>query len=402
MGGLLLGLGLVASGQSSTGSVYNVFGVGSLAREGLGGYRSMGNAGIGSRSASMVNLKNAASLNAIVGPTQIFDVDVAFKSLQQFSGENSFSTFLGGLENLNMWMRIGKGSAVALGAGVFSDGRYDITDPYVISPMGDSYGVRYRGTGGITRFYLAGSQEVFSNLNIGARASFLLGNLSTQQTISGSSLLEDLEVYESNVVKKFIIDFGAQYTLPVGERQEFTIGMTYRPAFSLSIDKESKIVRALYDSLTAVGEDRLTLPEKYGIGLEYRQASWGVSLDSEFEKWGVNPVSENNGYRDQLSVSFGAEFQRNFASERYINRITWRAGYGYRSNYTTIRGTDYANSSVSFGFGLPVSRGYGQLNFGYEYSGMGTLNNGLVYEQLHCITLNVSIKDIWFKRQVYD
>lgn len=398
----LLLVALSGFGQSSTGSTYNIFGVGTLWDDGLGAYRSVNNAAIGSRQAAYVNLKNPAALNAIAGPTQIFDVDVAMKGLSQQTNGESFSTMLGGLENINLWLKTGKRSGFILGASPFSDGRYDITDSYVASPVVGSYNVRYQGSGGITRFYAAASQGIGRYVSVGVRGSFLMGKLTSTQTLGGNSLVSGVQSTDTRVLKKFIVDFGTQLNIPLSEKQQFTIGVIYRPRFDLSFDTENKIIRDEYDSITDVSEDNLIFPEKYGVGLEYRRSKMSFSLDGELERWGVNGEQDDFTYKDQFSLAFGVAYQNDPVAYNYLGRVIWRAGYGYKTAYTEIRGTTFANSSFSVGLGLPVNRGLGLINLGYKYTGLGTTDNKLVYEQLHTFSLNISIRDLWFRKTVYD
>lgn len=396
----ILSFNIVA--QSTTGSTYGIYGVGTLSEDGLGAYRSVNNAAIGSRQAGSVNLKNPASLNAISGPTQIFDVDVALKSLAQKTTGQSFSTMLGGLENFNLWLRTGRRAALSLGASPFSDGRYDVTDSYVTSSVVGSYSVRYQGSGGVTRFYLAASQGVGKYLNVGVKGSFLLGKLTSTQTLFNNGLLSGIEIEDSKTLNKFIFDFGAQINIPVSEKQQMTVGLTYRPRYDLSFDSESKVIRDAYDSVTEVSTNTLAFPEKYGVGVEYRLAKMSFSVDGELERWGVNGESDDFTYKDRIAVAFGFAYQHDPLSYNYFSRITFRGGYGYKTYYTEIRGSQFGNSSFSIGLGLPVNRGFGMVNLGYKYAGMGTTNNKLVHEQLHTFSVNMSIRDIWFRKKAYD
>lgn len=400
---LLLLISVTLLAQSTTGSTYNIFGVGTLSEDGLGAYRSMNNTGIGSRQPQSVNLKNPAALNAISGPTQVFDVDVTLKALSQQNDDESFNTMLGGLENINLWLKAGKRAGLVLGASPFSDGRYDITDSYVASPIVGSYSIRYQGDGGITRFYVGGSQGIGKFLSVGAKASFLLGKLTSTQTLGGNSLVSGVVSTDERVLKKFIFDLGTQVNIPVAENQQLTIGVTYRPRCDLKFDTESKLIRDGYDSVTTgTYDNKLIFPEKYGVGLEYRFRKLSFALDGEYDRWGINGQYDDYTYKDRISLSFGMTYQKDPASYNYLGRVTWRAGYGFRTSYVEVNKTTFANSSVSLGMGLPISQGFGMVNIGYKYSGQGTSSNNLVYEQLHTFSLNISIRDLWFRKIRYD
>lgn len=394
-------LTLSAFGQSTTGSVYGIYGIGTLYTDGMGAYRSMNNAAIGSRLPGAVNLKNPAALSAVNIATQIFDVDLAAKSLHQKTSSSSTSAMVGGLENLNLWLHLGQKTGMVMGMNQFSDARYDITNDKRSSSIG-TYSVRYQGSGGLFQMYVGAGHSIGKYLSVGAKGSFLFGKITSQQTIGTNGLVSGVESTESRVLKQFVVDLGTQLTIPISTNHQITLGFIYRPSYNLNFRTEDKLIQNTSDSVTSYSKSNMIFPEKYGVGFEYRMRRLTISVDGELDKWGVNGKQDGYNYIDQYSLSAGVSYQNDPDSYTYFNRMAFRAGFGMKNYYVQVNGTQFGNQSFSLGVGLPVSRGFGMLNVGYKYAGLGTTDNNLVYEQLHTFTVNMSIRDMWFRKNVFD
>jgi hypothetical protein len=393
----------VGLGQSSAPSVYNAFGIGRLTDFGLGSLGSSGNASIGLRSDYLVNLKNPASFNSIKWPNQILDVGISFGGFSQKTTTESDQTMIGGLQNLNMWFKPNEKFAFVFGMNQYSNTNYNIMDTYEYSEVVKNYSVSYKGSGGLSRIYFGASRNITKNLHLGARASLLVGQMGQIQTITNNSIVENSQLTKTASGSKMIVDFGAQYTLPVFNGKRIDIGITYQPAFRFDQSVESSIFNTNYDTLINTSTETLKLPEKYGFGVSGHLGSWTVFADAELEKWSsAYNDGEENAYHDKYSVSFGMEYIRNRYSEHYIDRMSWRTGISYNNHYVSIRNQNLNQASFSFGVGLPTQHRSGNINIGYNYEGLGTTQSDLVLETIHKITLNVSIGNLWFVKTIYD
>jgi hypothetical protein len=401
---LLFFLGILwgATAQSTTGSAYNAFGIGGLQPIGIGAYSSTGFTGIASRMSTAVNLENPAGLTSIFGPTHVFDLDLSISHLNQTSDFDSFSTTIGGLVGMNLWMKSGDKSAVSFGLAQFSDGRYNVVDTYTNSSLIDAYSVQYQGSGGLSQLYMAYGKQLGRYLNVGVKGSLIFGNISNSQRLYGNDLVDGVMISETAGVGKFIWDAGLQYTIPLGSTSSITLGATYQPSFVLEYEVEQSIIREGYDSLKEENDRTMILPQGYGVGLQLALRKWTVSMDGAFDKWGVNGERESFDYVDQYGFSTGVTYQNTENLEKYMNRVILRMGYGYESGYTNVLGRSYDMKQFNIGIGLPVNRNFGYVNLGYTYSQQGEASTVLLLEEMHTISLNISIRDLWFTRQVYD
>lgn len=387
------------SAQSISGSAYNIFGIGTLNQTGLLQFQSLGGSGIGARSDENVNLKNPASLNAIVGHNQIFDIGVSFSSLSQKSLERSFSTTYGGLNGLNYWVRAGDNLAFAFGASKFSDASFDIIDSKLNSSLG-SFDARYIGTGGISQLYFAAGFKISKSLSLGARFNLLSGSQSLTEITHLSQLNFDVTVNEEQNFVKAILDLGVQYDLPIGQNKKLVLGAIYRPKSPINYLHE-KTLTNYSDSLIAESSSSSYVPEKLGVGIGFSLPKWQFNIDYEFENWGINQAEQTYSYTDRSLFSVGIEYQKERFSSSYLDRVAFRFGAGIQSNYTVVDQTNYWNQTWSAGLGLPFNRG-SLINIGYQYQKMGTQTNNLVLENSHTFSLSFSIKDIWFRKGAYD
>lgn len=402
LGVLLVGQLLIVHAQSSNGSFYNRFGLGTLTDYGLGAYLAQGNASIAGRSASVVNLKNPAALNAIIGPSHVFDIGMTSTLLTQRLQESSGSTMLAGLNNLNFWLKLGKSGGLTFGASPFSDASYDIQDDYRVNDLAGDYSIRFVGNGGFTRYYVGYGQRLFDGFDVGIRMALLGGTISRSQYIGNNALLSNSSVTVKESASQLLFDFGMQYTTRLGEQSALTVGATYRPEVLVSTRAERKLSNGQGDSLQLTDEGTFILPEKLGVGLSYRLGGFTGSWDGELERWGANGTQDEYSYADVWRSAFGFEYGKKQLSEKYLDRVKYRLGFGWENHYLRYESQETPTYFFTAGLGLPVQYGLGGLDLGYTYKNLTSTSGRLVTEVAHQLTLNVTIRDRWFQKRVYD
>ena len=387
--------------QSVSNSAYNVYGIGTLDQQGLTAFSSMGYSGIATRPEEVVNIENPAALTSISGYNQIFDAGLFFSSLQQTSGEGSFSGTSGGLNDLNYWFRTSEKSAFSFGFTRFSEGSYDITDRQSgVSTIGLSDS-RHLGEGGSTTAYVAAGFNPLKNLNVGVRANFLFSSQQSSEFLNIGDLNTELRIENSSRFTKAMLDFGAQYSLALSGTT-LTLGAIFRPGANTSVREESLIVGSgvTSDSIASEANSSLYLPQKTGFGIGIKRKSFELAAEYEWENWGSNEEQDGFSYKDRFTASIGGQYQKNRFSNKYADRLSLRFGAGISSNYLTVDRTNYLNRFISVGVGAPIGR-TGLLNIGYEYYQQGTTESDLILENSSTLSVGISFRGVWFRKRVY-
>ncbi len=391
--------------QSISNSAYNVFGIGTLEQQGLVQYESMGNAAIGSRPHNIVNLKNPAALNAIQGFTQIFDVGVTYSGLRQNANEETFQSSFGGLHDLNYWFRANSRTAFSFGVSKFSDATYDILDSQSGSNAIGRSDSRHIGEGGSSQVYLASAYSLSPNLHFGLKSNFLFGGFQENETVTIFDPSAQLDIVSERSFVTATLEAGIQYQFLVSKFTRLVLGSTFRTGSSVDFDEDVQIISnagTSIDSLSSDTQSELYLPRKIGVGLGLESRSWMVNIDYEAENWGENVNNEVLEYNNRFVSSFGVQFTRDPFSDKLLNRVAFRAGAGVHSNYLDIDGQSFLGRFYSAGIGIPINRGAASINLAYQHYAHGTLESNLIQENTNTFSINVSIRDVWFRKRAFD
>lgn len=403
--GLLIFSNFLA-GQSISNSAYNVFGLGSLEQTGLIPFEGMGYAAIGARPDDLVNIKNPAALNSINGRgfTQIFDVGISFSLLNQQSGNEVANGTFGGLHDLNYWFRTHRKLAWSVGISRFSDASYDIIDTPSGALANAESSVQHLGNGGSTQVYFAGAYRLLPSLNLGVKTGFLFGGMQSDESLVLSEPGTSLLIENDRSFLTSFVETGLQYEQSLGATSRLVLGAIYRPGNTVNMKQEETIIGDTglsNDSLFSEGSSSLFIPRKVGAGLGLHLKSWNFNVDYEYENWGKNEQQDRFTYQDHFIGSFGAQFIKDPRSEKLIERMAFRLGGGVHSNYVSVDGEDYLNQYYTLGLGFPARRGTAGINVSYQHYRAGTSDFNLIRESTHTIGVNITFKDIWFRKKVF-
>lgn len=104
--------------------------------------------------------------------------------------------------------------------------------------------------------------------------------------------------------------------------------------------------------------------------------------------------------QDRFALGFAyLDEKSNF--RKYWDRIQYFAGANFDTGYLEIDGKRVNNASVSVGINLPIENSLSSLNISYSYGQKGRISEGLIKENYHKLSLNLSLDGIWFvKRKI--
>ncbi|MGB5418167.1 MAG: hypothetical protein WBN21_05015, partial [Algibacter sp.] len=128
-----------------------------------------------------------------------------------------------------------------------------------------------------------------------------------------------------------------------------------------------------------------------------------ITTSFDFSKlyWdNTNQLQNNERYSNQDIYAFGAEYLPE-DKNKYWSLVKYRFGLNYNTGFLNISNQKIDSYFASVGLGLPLSNS-AKLNISYSYGREGTLNNGLVEENFHKLTINLNFIGSWFNKRQYD
>lgn len=383
---------------ANSGSPYSAFGIGDILSPGFGQVSALAGTGIGLANPYFVNNTNPAALTSIERPvSMIFDLGINFGASRTSGDEHSPYQLDGGLSTMNLWFRINRWWASNLGLQPYSRVGYNIVDERYDPSAGGDYQIVYTGKGGLNRIYWGNAFQIIPNLSVGANLNLMFGTIEDAQTFVSDGNLGNFSVESVNYLKGTSYDLGLQYRVPLGHR-DLVLGLTYAAPVNLASEKSSQLF-ALQDTLeqVRVWDEAFRIPQKLGAGLSL-EASKTLTLaaDATYQPWSEGWLNEGLQLRDSRALSFGIEFIPDY--DKYLGyhqQTLLRAGFKLQDAYLEVDDQQVKEWQMSVGLALPFNRFRNHLSLNYAYTHRGT--PGLL-ETRHQISLNVSLRDVWFVR----
>lgn len=397
-----------ALGQSEglTSSPYSLYGLGVINQTSIGRTNGMGYSGIALKSDTEINNLNPANFALIPQNSFFYDVGLRGKYNNYSNRINDETKTTVNFSNLALAFRI----ADRLGAGIaivpYTDVGYTLLGVKTnIEGSEDTFESNVNGLGGMSDLKLNLGYGITDNLRFGASFSILFGKIEEE---------ESFQVYSSALVSTEDTNYsgtrfglGLQYDLT----NTITIGSTVQFPTRLKGSVRRSVVKSLVGVEIQVEEDEsdtvadFKMPLELGVGLSTNFLKF-FTLNTDYKKnyWSDTGQAENIGtYMDQDIYAVGLEFVRNANSYKYNQRIRYRSGFNHDSGYLSINGEKIEGHNFTAGIGLPIGRGNNSMiNLSYSYGSSGLIENILVKENYHVLTLNLSLEDLWFKKRKTD
>ncbi|NDV43798.1 OmpP1/FadL family transporter [Flagellimonas sediminis] len=397
---------VMAQSEGLTSSPYSLYGLGVINQTSIGKTNSMGYSGIGLKSTTDINNLNPSNYSLIPRHSFFYDIGVVgeFNSYSN-RGDNESKTTLN-FSNLAIAFRI----ADRLGAGVtlvpYSDVGYTLLGLVSnIEGSNETFESNVAGIGGLNDLNFNLGYGITEDLRVGGKASLLFGNIEESETFTISN-----SYFELNETTNY-----SGLRLGLGMQWDIFDKLTFGSTVQLPVKLKGNLTRSVYktldgSSITVEDEEGdnvsdFKLPLELGFGISTRiKGSLTLTADYKRNEWDTTHQSESIGsYRDQDIYAFGAEFQRNPKGFKYGQRIRYRVGFNYDNGYLAINDNKIDGYIITAGIGFPVGFATNSaVNLSYAYGSKGQVQNILVKENYHALTLNLSLEDLWFRRRVID
>ena len=406
---------------SGTNSPYSQYGLGELADQSGGFNRGMNGLGLAFREHNQVNQLNPASYSAIDSLSFIFDVGVSGQLTNFKEGSRKVNARNADFDYLVTGFRVFRHAGVSVGLIPFSNIGYKYSSTgFVNGDKTVSYTNTYRGNGGLHQVYLGFGWEMVRNLSLGANVSYLWGDYERSVTNEYSATtVNTLRKYYMASVSDYKLDFGAQYTLPVGKKDKLTVGVTFSPGHQLSADPECKVVSVnsstgVTDTTTYSISKGLELPMMMGAGLQFNHNNQlKVGVDYQQQRWSkvgfpvysetgseASYVISKNSFKDRHKLIVGGEYCQNEYGRSFMSRMRYRLGASYTTPYLKINGMDGPKEiSVSAGLGIPIidaSRHFSFINVSAQWVNQRAAN--MIDTNTFRISIGLTFNQQWFAK----
>lgn len=393
----------IAQSEGLTSSPYSLYGLGIINQTGIGRSNSMGYTGIGLKSGTEINNLNPANYGMTPENTFLYDLGITgvYNNYSNSSYTEQKSSF--NFSNLALAFRIIENLGAGLTLVPYSNVGYTLVGVQTnIEGSKEVYESNVSGIGGLNDLRFNLGYGITNHLRIGLSGSLLFGNIEEVESfqISRSSF----ELTETTNYSGFRLGFGFQNDLT----ENITLGSTIQFPTRLKGSLKQAAQKVL-DGSEIVVEDEgkgevsdFNMPLEIGFGISARiLGSLFIGADYKRNYWeSVSDVQKIGEFVNQDVYAFGLEYQKNPMGYKYSDRIRFRGGFNYDSGYLALNDTKIEGFSFTAGIGLPLNAFTGsQINLSYAYGSNGQLQNILVREDYHKLTLNFSLADLWFRKR---
>ena len=394
---LLASVAGIISAQS-TSSPYSIFGIGILESKSIGPSKGMGGTGIAFMSDLSVNSMNPASYSGIDSLLTIFEVGIFGKYSSFSTVYDEQSTVNANLKYVLMGFRINPWLATSFGFSPVSSIGYNINATAPVEGTPQEYLETFSGTGGVNQLYAGASIKLLKNLSIGVNSAYLFGNITRME----SSATFDYSYKDVTYVSNFDFDYGLNYQINI-KKWKYNIGIIYSRSKDLRTKNTTTIT-------TPTGTETLkeytydySIPQNIGAGIAVRNGFFRAGVDFERSDW--KDIEFTNVYfqtRNSSRYSFGTEFPLPGSRKGTGKMIFLRFGGEYRQSYLLVDNTPIDGGTLTFGTGLPLKGTLNAINVALELGQIGTTKRGLIRENYIGLHLDMSLRDLWYRKRMYE
>ncbi len=416
---LLMANGVVAQDNSP----YSRYGLGDQYTNQNVINRGMGGVSQAYNDPQSVNFVNPASYSNLVLTT--FDIAVEGGARVIANADERFRSGIGSLSYIQLGIPIRRKLGMVLGLRPVTRVSYNVLqngEQTFFDTLKVPVAYQYEGNGGLYEVY-TGAGIGFGNFSVGFNFGYLFGNIEN----STKAIYPPVEfIFPSRHSTRvsygnIFYNVGLQYRIKFSEETDLTLGATGSLKQNLSASRQLMRETLAFDassndyitqdtvSFEKGARGKITYPQQYGGGIMLRKLDkFSVGLDFTTEQWDqYRNYGEKDSVRNSWRVNLGGQFVPNArAMSGYWNKVTYRAGVYYGTDYLKLNGQDMTIYGFSIGAGLPIRRQaysnqYTVLNLAFEIGHRGN-NETILKENWYRAVLGFTLNDRWFIKRKYD
>lgn len=391
--------------QSISSSPYSLFGLGSEYDADFGSLPGIGSSGSALPGNRFINSLNPASLGFMYQNHFLFDVGgkaimTSYKDVSTSESRNNVQ-----FSHIAFAFPVSKKSGVSLALKPYSSSSYAISNlSLAIKDSNEFYTYSAKGTGGLNDFDISYGYRVSPKLSIGAKGSVLFGNTAVNESYYVSNSL--LNIAKTSNYGGVRMTLGSQYVVD----STFTIAATVKSPATINASKTGTITSTTVSGTTVVASgltldsDDYIMPFELGFGVSKRfKENYNFTLDYQKSFWSNTNQSDSYGtFLNQDKFAAGLTFERAKQGRSYFDRIKYTTGFNYDTGYLEIEGKRVRNVALSVGVSVPLDNMFSMLNVSYSYGQKGSITSGLIKENYHKISVNLSLDGLWFVKRKFD
>jgi hypothetical protein len=259
------------------------------------------------------------------------------------------------------------------------------------------------GSGGLNNFDFSYGYRISKKLSMGVTGTVLFGNTTDERSYLISSSLTTIN--KKTDYSGLRATLGTQYKID----STFTIASTFKVPSQIKASKVQTVENisnsneSVIESDVASDADDYYMPLEIGFGISKRfKNNLIMTLDYEKSLWNDTNQSELYGdFVNQDRFALGFSFRKNKDIRSYWDRVQYGTGVNFDTGYLEVDGKRVNNAAISIGVTFPVDNTFSALNISYSYGQKGKISDGLIKENYHKLSLNLSLDGIWFvKRKI--
>ena len=396
-----------AQANQLSSSPYSLYGLGLSNETTTGKINGLGGLGIAMSSSTFINNSNPASFGSMLPNSFFFDFGLKGQTNTLKEGGSTNTNLVGNFSNIALAFPVTKKSGFGVTLIPLTNVGYSISgiESNIEGSITDIFITEIDGEGGINDLKLNYGYALTSKLRLGVTASALFGQITETETDylpDNTFVIEDINSYSG-------YRFGAGFQYDIFKNT--SIGGTVNFPTYLNGSKSSTITLYTTDSTADLTEntdsdiDDFKLPLELAFGFQTTFKNY-FTFNADYKKsfWSdTNQTDELGEYVDQNTFGVGLQYAAEKKVSKFFNNLEYRVGYSYNNGNLEVNHQRVQNSALNLGIGIPLNNGTSSMiNLGYSYGNKGLVTNGLIKENYHLLSLNLSLEGIWFQKRKID